>query len=124
MVLLTEWFLRDDNAVPPIYVLQPITAKFPYYNDESEENEEKHENRCMYSVDQMYNNEIQYTGYAYANKILHACIYSANHLFQARKDWNNINNLLSATFRAAATCAHKYGHLTAVEMHKYFTSGT
>ncbi|XP_034737989.1 NACHT domain- and WD repeat-containing protein 1 [Etheostoma cragini] len=27
--LLTRWFLRDDNAVPPAYVLQPITAHFP-----------------------------------------------------------------------------------------------
>ncbi|KAA8578014.1 hypothetical protein FQN60_005335, partial [Etheostoma spectabile] len=27
--LLTRWFLRDDNAVPPAYVLQPITAHRP-----------------------------------------------------------------------------------------------
>ncbi len=23
--LLKEWFLRDDNAVPPVYLLKPIT---------------------------------------------------------------------------------------------------
>ena len=44
--LLTEWFLRDDNAVPPTYVLQPITSKFPHYNDDSEENEDKRTQVC------------------------------------------------------------------------------
>lgn len=27
--LLRKWFLRDDNAVPPEYVLQPISSQFP-----------------------------------------------------------------------------------------------
>uniref|UniRef100_A0A3P8RP91 NACHT and WD repeat domain containing 1 n=1 Tax=Amphiprion percula TaxID=161767 RepID=A0A3P8RP91_AMPPE len=28
---LNQWFLKDNNAVPPTYVLQPITAHFPHY---------------------------------------------------------------------------------------------
>ncbi|XP_071402923.1 NACHT domain- and WD repeat-containing protein 1 [Centroberyx affinis] len=31
--LLNQWFLKDNNAVPPAYVLQPITAHFPHYGD-------------------------------------------------------------------------------------------
>ncbi|XP_075997595.1 NACHT domain- and WD repeat-containing protein 1 [Genypterus blacodes] len=31
--LLNRWFIRDDNAVPPTYVLQPITAHFHHYGD-------------------------------------------------------------------------------------------
>ncbi|PWA28096.1 hypothetical protein CCH79_00020831 [Gambusia affinis] len=30
---LQEWFQKDNNSVPPTYVLQPITARFPHYND-------------------------------------------------------------------------------------------
>ncbi|XP_032427976.1 NACHT domain- and WD repeat-containing protein 1 isoform X1 [Xiphophorus hellerii] len=30
---LQEWFRKDNNSVPPTYVLQPITARFPHYND-------------------------------------------------------------------------------------------
>ncbi|GAA6217418.1 NACHT domain- and WD repeat-containing protein 1-like [Lates japonicus] len=30
---LSQWFLKDNNAVPPTYVLQPITAHFPHYSD-------------------------------------------------------------------------------------------
>ncbi|XP_068599724.1 NACHT domain- and WD repeat-containing protein 1 [Brachionichthys hirsutus] len=30
---LERWFLKDSNAVPPTYVLQPITAHFPFYGD-------------------------------------------------------------------------------------------
>uniref|UniRef100_A0A3B4VFH5 NACHT and WD repeat domain containing 1 n=1 Tax=Seriola dumerili TaxID=41447 RepID=A0A3B4VFH5_SERDU len=30
---LNQWFLKDSNAVPPTYVLQPITAHFPHYSD-------------------------------------------------------------------------------------------
>uniref|UniRef100_A0A667Y128 NACHT and WD repeat domain containing 1 n=1 Tax=Myripristis murdjan TaxID=586833 RepID=A0A667Y128_9TELE len=29
--LLNQWFLKDNNADPPMYVLQPITAHFPHY---------------------------------------------------------------------------------------------
>ncbi|XP_078577646.1 NACHT domain- and WD repeat-containing protein 1-like isoform X1 [Branchiostoma floridae x Branchiostoma japonicum] len=38
--LLEEWYVKDENAVPPEYVLQPIEAKLPHYGDRSEENEE------------------------------------------------------------------------------------
>ncbi|CAJ1059601.1 NACHT domain- and WD repeat-containing protein 1 [Xyrichtys novacula] len=31
--LLTRWFLKDNNAVPPTYILQPITAFYPHYSD-------------------------------------------------------------------------------------------
>ncbi|XP_036971746.1 NACHT domain- and WD repeat-containing protein 1 [Acanthopagrus latus] len=30
---LNHWFLKDNNAVPPTYVLQPVTAHFPHYSD-------------------------------------------------------------------------------------------
>jgi hypothetical protein len=29
--LIGQWFKQDDNAVPPEYVLQPITSKFPAF---------------------------------------------------------------------------------------------
>ena len=41
--LLDDWYTLDENAVPPRYVLAPITSKFPYYDDVSEENAEKRE---------------------------------------------------------------------------------
>lgn len=31
--LLKHWYWRDDNSVPPVYVLQPISSRLPYYND-------------------------------------------------------------------------------------------
>uniref|UniRef100_A0A8P4KHN5 NACHT domain-containing protein n=2 Tax=Dicentrarchus labrax TaxID=13489 RepID=A0A8P4KHN5_DICLA len=30
---LSQWFLKDNNAVPPTYILQPIEAHFPHYSD-------------------------------------------------------------------------------------------
>lgn len=30
---LSQWFWKDDNSVPPTYVLQPISTHFPYYSD-------------------------------------------------------------------------------------------
>ncbi|KAJ0065720.1 hypothetical protein NL108_017248, partial [Boleophthalmus pectinirostris] len=41
--LLAQWYLRDANAVPPTYVLQPITAHLPHYGDFSPENATKRE---------------------------------------------------------------------------------
>lgn len=29
---VNRWFLKDENAVPPTYVLQPIAAHFSHYN--------------------------------------------------------------------------------------------
>ncbi|KAL5018770.1 hypothetical protein ScPMuIL_004492 [Solemya velum] len=31
--LLLTWYRRDDNAVPPVYVLQPIRSQFQFYGD-------------------------------------------------------------------------------------------
>ncbi|KAM3937313.1 NACHT domain- and WD repeat-containing protein 1 [Leptodactylus fuscus] len=31
--LLTQWFWKDMNAVPPVYVFQPITVHFPHFSD-------------------------------------------------------------------------------------------
>ena len=42
MELLSHWFYRDENSDPPVYVLQPITAHLPHYNDNTEP--EKREN--------------------------------------------------------------------------------
>ncbi|XP_034564229.1 NACHT domain- and WD repeat-containing protein 1 [Notolabrus celidotus] len=30
---LSQWFLKDNNSVPPTYILQPIPAHFPHYSD-------------------------------------------------------------------------------------------
>ncbi|XP_022102529.1 NACHT domain- and WD repeat-containing protein 1-like [Acanthaster planci] len=29
---LDEWFICDDNCIPPVYVLQPISSRLPYFN--------------------------------------------------------------------------------------------
>ena len=40
--LLTNWFVRDDNIVPPVYQLTPIRQKLPdYANDEEPELKKK-----------------------------------------------------------------------------------
>lgn len=31
--LLNQWFLKDNNALPPEYVLQPITNNLTHYKD-------------------------------------------------------------------------------------------
>nr|XP_057929905.1 NACHT domain- and WD repeat-containing protein 1 [Doryrhamphus excisus]XP_057929906.1 NACHT domain- and WD repeat-containing protein 1 [Doryrhamphus excisus] len=31
--MLDHWYTRDDNAVPPTYVLLPVTTGFPHYSD-------------------------------------------------------------------------------------------
>ena len=33
---LDTWFRRDDNCVPPVYVLQPISSKLPYFSRQDE----------------------------------------------------------------------------------------
>ena len=33
--LLSKWFLKDDNILPPTYVLQPITDLLPDYGNVS-----------------------------------------------------------------------------------------
>ena len=39
--LLEKWFKKDENVVPHVYRLLPITTHFPYYNDDEEEHEEQ-----------------------------------------------------------------------------------
>lgn len=34
---LNKWYWRDDNAVPPTYILQPITTHFAHYDDAAAE---------------------------------------------------------------------------------------
>ncbi|KAJ8318733.1 hypothetical protein KUTeg_003824 [Tegillarca granosa] len=33
--LIRSWYILDDNVLPPMYVLQPIRSKFPFYGDHS-----------------------------------------------------------------------------------------
>uniref|UniRef100_H3BFE0 NACHT and WD repeat domain containing 1 n=1 Tax=Latimeria chalumnae TaxID=7897 RepID=H3BFE0_LATCH len=33
--LLHDWFWKDENAVPPVYILQPITSHLPHYDDKT-----------------------------------------------------------------------------------------
>ncbi|XP_078595307.1 NACHT domain- and WD repeat-containing protein 1-like isoform X2 [Branchiostoma floridae x Branchiostoma japonicum] len=37
--VIKEWYLKDDNAVPAVCLLQPITSKFKYYTDMEPANE-------------------------------------------------------------------------------------
>ncbi|GCC16897.1 hypothetical protein chiPu_0017383 [Chiloscyllium punctatum] len=41
--LLQEWFWKDENAVPPVYILQPITTHLPDYSKMRTERREEHE---------------------------------------------------------------------------------
>ena len=43
-------FQLDENAVPPMFVLQPITSQFPNYNDESDENSKKRDKVRFYFI--------------------------------------------------------------------------
>ncbi|XP_073731920.1 NACHT domain- and WD repeat-containing protein 1 [Misgurnus anguillicaudatus] len=42
--LLNQWFSKDSNSVPPTYILQPITAHYPHYNDKGSESAELRDN--------------------------------------------------------------------------------
>ncbi|XP_015220730.2 NACHT domain- and WD repeat-containing protein 1 [Lepisosteus oculatus] len=33
--LLSQWFWKDENSVPPVYILQPITTHLRHYDDNS-----------------------------------------------------------------------------------------
>ena len=46
VALLSQWFRRDDNAVPPAFVLQPITDHFPFYADDAPQNAELRDMVC------------------------------------------------------------------------------
>lgn len=43
LTVLKKWFIKDDNSVPPKYVLQPITTHYPYYNDTKPEARPQHD---------------------------------------------------------------------------------
>ncbi|XP_047198879.1 NACHT domain- and WD repeat-containing protein 1 [Hippoglossus stenolepis] len=44
---LSQWFLKDSNAVPPAYVLRPIAAHFPHYSDLRPESRPQHDNSVL-----------------------------------------------------------------------------
>ena len=39
--ILDKWFKRDDNLVPPMYILQSIRSLLPDYNNASSSSEER-----------------------------------------------------------------------------------
>ena len=39
--LLSDWFVKDDNASPPYYLLQPIRDKLPDYINDAEPDKKK-----------------------------------------------------------------------------------
>ncbi|XP_051886627.1 NACHT domain- and WD repeat-containing protein 1 [Pristis pectinata] len=46
-LFLKDWFWKDENAVPPVYVLQPVTTHLPHYSDTSPGNRERHEKEVL-----------------------------------------------------------------------------
>lgn len=34
--LVKDWYRKDLNSVPPVYILQPITSKFHHFDDEND----------------------------------------------------------------------------------------
>ncbi|XP_072244931.1 NACHT domain- and WD repeat-containing protein 1 [Leuresthes tenuis] len=44
---LQQWYLKDTNAVPPTYVLQPIPTHFPHYCDLRPESRQQHDNNVL-----------------------------------------------------------------------------
>ena len=46
--LLTDWFLKDENCVPALYLLQPIREKLKHYVDDENPDKKK-------SVNDIYN---------------------------------------------------------------------
>ncbi|KAK6467567.1 NACHT domain- and WD repeat-containing protein 1 [Huso huso] len=41
--LLKDWFWKDENSVPPAYILQPITTHLPHYSDTRPESRPQHQ---------------------------------------------------------------------------------
>ncbi|MBN3275139.1 NWD1 protein, partial [Polyodon spathula] len=41
--LLKDWFWKDENSVPPAYILQPITTHLPHYSDTRPESRLQHQ---------------------------------------------------------------------------------
>ena len=44
--LITRWYLRDDNSVPPCYLLQPISRQFPIHSADKDERSKAFEDWC------------------------------------------------------------------------------
>ncbi|KAK5869245.1 hypothetical protein PBY51_023979 [Eleginops maclovinus] len=44
---LNQWYLNDNNAVPPTYVLQPITDHFPHFGDLQPESGAQRDNSLL-----------------------------------------------------------------------------
>ena len=64
----------DENAVPPMFVLQPITSQFPNYNDESDENSKKRDKVRFYFIANLLAKCILFFFFATAH--VYACMYS------------------------------------------------
>lgn len=41
VLLLDDWFQKDENTAPARFMLQPVTSRFPFYNDETEANKQR-----------------------------------------------------------------------------------
>ena len=39
--MIDEWFIKDENSLPPVYILQPISSKLPYFNRQDEPEKRK-----------------------------------------------------------------------------------
>ncbi|EDV28762.1 uncharacterized protein TRIADDRAFT_19804, partial [Trichoplax adhaerens] len=48
--LLDEWFKKDDNAVPPVYILQPISSQLLHYNDPSEPELQANDRKAWWNI--------------------------------------------------------------------------
>ena len=41
VLILDDWFQKDENTSPGRFILQPVTSRFPFFNDESEANKQR-----------------------------------------------------------------------------------
>ncbi|XP_075340638.1 NACHT domain- and WD repeat-containing protein 1 [Odontesthes bonariensis] len=44
---LQQWYLKDANAVPPAFVLQPVPTRFPHYGDLRPESRPQHDSSVL-----------------------------------------------------------------------------
>ena len=54
------WFLRDDNCVPPVYVLQPISSKLPYFNRRDEPIKSKEQQGEWWSTFELLQSQLRF----------------------------------------------------------------
>ncbi|ESO97320.1 hypothetical protein LOTGIDRAFT_114992 [Lottia gigantea] len=57
--LLSRWFTRDDNSVPPTYILQPISSRIPEFISEVEDEKSKAKNLWNSERDEMRQGLVQ-----------------------------------------------------------------